>query len=93
MSQLTNSFYKNNLVLIFPNKCENVGWSLKKMLELNPTASEMQPGVRLKVKILLIWEVECVCLGLLMKRLLKDLSFQNQLFRVKQSIPEIQCRS
>lgn len=29
MSQLTNSFYKTNLVLIFQNKPENLRWSLK----------------------------------------------------------------
>lgn len=63
------------------------------MLELNPTAFAAQPGVGVNVKILSIWEVECVCLGLLMRCFLKNLSLQTHQLRIKQSIPEMQCRS
>lgn len=63
------------------------------MLELNHTAFATEPGVRVNVKILSIYDVECVCLGLLMRCFLKDLSFQTHQLRIKQSIPEMQCRS
>lgn len=48
------------------------------MLELNPTAFGAQLGVRVNVKILSIWEVECVGLALLMRCLLaEELKFAN----------------
>lgn len=92
MSQFANSFYKTNLALIFQNKTEDLRWLLKKDAGVKSPCLWNAARCETKCENTFHLGSRMCMLGLLMKCLLKDLSFQNDQLMVKQSIPEIQCR-